>query len=324
METLRLPSGLCVPVLGFGCWGMSHAYGPADEVESIATIEMAVAAGLVHFDTADVYGNGHNETLLGRALAGRRQDVFLATKFGFVGDEHGQVSVDARPERVKIACEDSLKRLGIETIDLYYLHRRDSRVPIEDTVGAMADLVREGKVRYLGLSEVSAETLRRASAVHPIAALQSEYSLFTRDPESTVLPVCRELGTALVAFSPLGRGLLAGKVRSRRDLTKGDYRLDMPRFEESNLGRNRSLVLALETLALERNATAAQVALAWLLAQGTDILPIPGMKRRHHLQDNLGALRIQLTTADLVLLSTLSEAVQGPRHNSHNLKFVEI
>ena len=217
---------------------MSDAYGPADEKESIATIEAALTAGLRHFDTADVYGDGHNEKLLGRALAGRRQDVFLATKFGFVGDEHGQVCVDGRPERVKIACEASLRRLGTEVIDLYYLHRRDERVAIEETVGAMADLVREGKVRYLGLSEVSADTLRRASAVHHIAALQSEYNLFTRAIESTVLPVCRELGTVLVAFSPLGRGLLTGKVKSRAELTEGDYRRDIPRFFEGNLSKN--------------------------------------------------------------------------------------
>jgi aryl-alcohol dehydrogenase-like predicted oxidoreductase len=227
--------------LGFGCWGMSDAYGPADDQQSLATIEAALAAGIHHFDTADVYGNGHNETLLGRALADRRKDVFVATKFGFVGDEHGQVSIDGRPERVKTACEDSLRRLGTEVIDLYYLHRRDERVPIEETVGAMAELVREGKVRYLGLSEVSAATLRRASAVHPIAALQSEYSLFTRTPEKTVLPACRELGTMLVAFSPLGRGLLTGKVKSREQLSEGDYRKEMPRFAEENLQKNLAL-----------------------------------------------------------------------------------
>lgn len=322
MEIHQLPLDLCLPI-GLGCWGMSDAYGPADEKESIATIEAAMTAGLRHFDTADVYGNGHNETLLGRAVAGRRQDVFLATKFGFVGDEHGQVRVDGRPERVKIACEASLRRLGTEVIDLYYLHRRDERVAIEETVGAMADLVREGKVRYLGLSEVSAETLRRASAVHPIAALQSEYSLFTRAPENTVLPVCRELGTVLVAFSPLGRGLLTGKVKSRAELAEGDYRREIPRFADENLQKNLSLVEALENMALAKNGTAAQVALAWILAQGTDILPIPGMKRQTHLQDNLGALKIQLTPADLAQLSTLSAAVQGQRHNPHNLQFIE-
>jgi aryl-alcohol dehydrogenase-like predicted oxidoreductase len=302
---------------------MSDAYGPADERQSIATIEAALAAGIRHFDTADVYGNGHNEILLARALGGRRQEVFLATKFGFVGDEHGQVRVDGRPERVKIACQASLRRLGTEVIDLFYLHRRDERVPIEETVGAMADLVGEGKVRYLGLSEVSAETLRRASAVHPIAALQSEYSLFTRTPESTVLPICRELGTALVAFSPLGRGLLTGKVKSRVQLTEGDYRREMPRFAEENLKKNLGLVKVLETMALARNGTAAQVALAWLLAQGEDILPIPGMKRLTHLQENLGALHIQLKPDEIAQLSTISKAVQGQRHTPHNLKFIE-
>jgi aryl-alcohol dehydrogenase-like predicted oxidoreductase len=323
MDISQLPIDLCIPAIGIGCWGMSDAYGPADEKESIATIKAALAAGLRHFDTADVYGDGHNENLLGRALAGRRQDVFLATKFGFIGDEHGQVSVDGRPERVKVACEASLRRLGTDVIDLYYLHRRDERVPIEETVGAMADLVHEGKVRYLGLSEVSADTLRRASAVHPIAALQSEYNLFTRAIESTVLPVCRELGTALVAFSPLGRGLLTGKVKSRAELAEGDYRREIPRFSEGNLAKNCALVDVLERMALAKDGTAAQVALAWLMAQGADILPIPGMKRQAHLQDNLGALKIQLTPDDLAQLSTFSEAVQGQRHNPHNLKFIE-
>lgn len=323
MKNRQLSEELATPSLGFGCWGMSNAYGPADDQQSLATIEAALAAGIRHFDTADVYGNGHNESLLGRALVGRRQDAFVATKFGFVGDEHGQVSIDGRPERVKMACEGSLRRLGTEVIDLYYLHRRDERVPIEETVGAMAELVREGKVRYLGLSEVSAATLRRASAVHPIAALQSEYSLFTRTPEKTVLPACRELGTMLVAFSPLGRGLLTGKVKSREQLSEGDYRKEMPRFAEENLQKNLALVEALEAMAKRRNASAAQIALAWLLAQGKDILPIPGMKRQAHLQDNLGALRVQLTPDELAQLATISAAVHGQRHNSHNLKFIE-
>lgn len=323
MKKRHVLTDLCTPGIGLGCWGMSDAYGPADEKESVATLEAALAAGIRHFDTADIYGNGHNETLLGRVLAGRRHDVFLATKFGFVGDEHGQVRVDARPERVKSACEASLRRLGAEVIDLYYLHRRDERVAIEETVGAMADLVSEGKVRYLGLSEVSAETLRRASAVHPIAALQSEYSLFTRTPERTVLPVCRELGTVLVAFSPLGRGLLTGKLKSRAHLAEGDYRREIPRFAEGNLEKNLALVAVLEAMALAKSGTAAQVALAWLLAQGEDILPIPGMKRQAHLQENLGALRIQLTPEDLAGLSRLSEAVHGQRHNPHNLRFIE-
>lgn len=323
MENRQLSTELATPPLGFGCWGMSEAYGPADDQQSLATIDAALAVGIRHFDTADVYGNGHNESLLGRALAGCRKDVFVATKFGFVGDEHGQVSIDGRPERVKIACEGSLRRLGTEIIDLYYLHRRDERVPIEETVGAMAELVREGKVRYLGLSEVSAATLRRASAVHPIAALQSEYSLFTRTLERTVLPACRELGTILVAFSPLGRGLLTGKVSSREQLSAGDYRREMPRFAEGNLQKNLALVEALEAMAKRRKASAAQIALAWLLAQGKDILPIPGMKRQAHLQDNLGALRVQLTPDELAQLATISEAVHGQRHNSHNLKFIE-
>jgi aryl-alcohol dehydrogenase-like predicted oxidoreductase len=323
MQIRHLPSGLTVSAFGLGCWGMSHAYGPADESESIATIRAALTAGINHFDTADVYGGGHNESLLAKALAGRRQEVFLATKFGFVGDEHGHVGVDARPERVKTACEASLKRLATEVIDLYYLHRLDPQVAIEETVGAMAELVKEGKVRFLGLSEVSAATLRRAAAVHPIAALQSEYSLFTRDPEQTVLPTCRELGTALVAYSPLGRGLLTGALRSEEELAADDYRRGLPRFAPENLGRNQALVAALSTLAREKGATPAQLALAWLLAQGEEILPIPGMKRRSHLADNLGGLQVSLSPADLARLATLSGGVSGPRHNPHNLQFID-
>jgi len=310
--------------LGLGCWGMSNAYGPADERESIATVLAALDAGIRHFDTADVYGDGHNEMLLGKALSGRRNEAFLATKFGFVGDEHGGVGVDARPERVKEACEASLRRLGTEVIDLYYLHRLDRGVPIEDTIGAMAELVREGKVRYLGLSEVSAETLRRASSVCPIAALQSEYSLFTRDPENEVLPVCRELGTVLVAFAPLGRGLLTGKVTSLKNLEKNDYRQLIPRFAEQNLEQNLALVKAIEEMARGKSCTATQIALAWLLVQGEDIVPIPGIKKRSHLQENLGALNIRFTSGELDRLATLSEAVQGQRHNQHNLQFIDV
>lgn len=323
MELSRLPSGLEISPLGLGCWGMSHAYGQADEDASIETVRAALDAGLTHLDTADVYGAGHNERLLGRALGARRREAFLATKFGFVGDEHGNVRVDGRPARVRAACEASLVRLGTDVIDLYYLHRRDPDVPIEDTVGAMAELVREGKVRFLGLSEVGVETLRRACAIHPIAALQSEYSLFTRDPETEILPACRALGTALVAFSPLGRGLLTGAVHSRQDLAEGDYRRDLPRFEAANLARNQRLVQALEALGAALGATPAQVALAWLLAQGPDVLPIPGMKRRRHLEDNVGALRLTLGAEACAKLSDLRGGVHGSRHNPHNLGFME-
>lgn len=318
-----LPEEFCVPRLGLGCWGMSNAYGPANDAESIATIHAALDAGIRHFDTADVYGSGHNETLLGRALAGRRHQALLATKFGFVGNEHGHVGIDARPRRVKSSCEASLERLNTEVIDLYYLHRLDPQIPIEDTVGAMAELVHEGKVRYLGLSEVSAATLRRAYAVHPIAALQSEYNLFSRDPESSVLPTCRELGTLLVAFSPLGRGMLTGAVQSRKDLADNDYRRDLPRFADDNLNQNLALVQALEKMGRQKNTSAARIALAWLLAQGRDILPIPGMKRLPHLEDNFGALGVQLTLEDLALLDALSKAVKGSRHNAHNLQFID-
>lgn len=315
--------GPAVSVLGMGCWGMSHAYGHADESESIAAVGSALEHGINHFDTAGVYGAGHNERLLRRALLGQPQRAVIATKFGFVGDEHGRLRVDGRPEHVRAACDGSLRRLGVEVIDLYFLHRVDKNTPIEETVGAMADLVHAGKVLFLGLCETSARTLRRAHSVHPIAALQSEYSLWSRDVERKVLPACRELGIVLMAFSPLGRGFFTGAVRSCKVLAPGDYRRSLPRFSEEHLDANLAIVVRLEALAAARGATPAQIALAWLLARGPDVVPIPGMSRRTHIVENIGAVSIALTTSELAELDALSSLTSGSRHNPFNMQFVE-
>ena len=314
---------LDVSAIGLGCWGMSHAYGPADEHESLATLEAALDVGINFFDTADVYGDGHNEALIAKVLKRRRTDAVIATKFGFVGDEHGKVGVCGRPDYVRRACERSLVRLGIETIDLYYLHRRDPQVPIEDTVGAMADLVAAGKVCHIGLSEVSANTLRRAHAVHPIRAVQSEYSLWHRDVEFEILPACREMGVALVPYCPLGRGYLAGAVSSRDDLAEKDYRRAIPRFASDAMCRNQRIVDQLRTLAHDSGHTPAQLALAWLLAKDPAIVPIPGMKRRRHVEENAAAAAIRLPSVVLDRLDRLGTEVAGARHNEGNLRFVE-
>ena len=319
MQRRRLGrNGPEVSALGLGCMGMSEFYGARDDAESIATIHHALDQGLDFLDTADMYGPYINEELVGRAIAGRRNEVTLATKFGFVRDpaDPAKRQVDGSPQHLREACEGSLRRLGVETIDLYYLHRLDARVPIEETVGAMSELVKAGKVRFLGLSEVGAETLERASRVHPIAALQSEYSLWTRDPEDGVLDACRRLGIGFVAYSPLGRGFLAGAFRTPDDFAADDYRRSNPRFQGDNFTKNLALVDTVGAIARDKNCTPAQLALAWVLAQGDDIVPIPGTKRRKYLDENIGALRVQLSAEELARIEKTfpREGVRGERY----------
>jgi aryl-alcohol dehydrogenase-like predicted oxidoreductase len=320
------PDGPTVSALGLGCMGMSELYGPRDDTESIGTLHRALDLGVTLFDTADVYGPYTNEQLLGRAFAGRRSRVFLATKFGFVlnEDRDAPAAIDGRPAYVRAACEASLKRLGFSHIDLYYLHRVDPAVPIEDTVGAMAELVRAGKVRYLGLSEVSPMTLERAHRVHRITALQSEYSLWTRDPEDGVLEACRRLGVGFVPFSPLGRGFLTGALKSPDDFAADDYRRTNPRFQGENFARNLALVDKVRELAAGKGCTPAQLALAWVLAQGTHVVPIPGTRRARNLDENLGALGVTLGAADLAALEAVFpvKAVAGARYGEEMMRLV--
>jgi aryl-alcohol dehydrogenase-like predicted oxidoreductase len=300
MQTRTLGTKLTVPALGLGCMGMSEFYGPLDENESIATIHRAIGLGVNFLDTADVYGSGRNEELVGRAVRGRRSEVAIATKFANVRGSNGEfLGVNGKPEYVKQACDASLRRLGVETIDLYYQHRVDPETPIEETVGAMADLVKAGKVRYLGLSEAAPATLRRAVKVHPIAALQTEYSLWSRDPEAEILPTCRELKIGFVAYSPLGRGFLTGRFQRAEDFAADDWRRNHPRFQGENLGRNQRLAEGVAEMARRKGCTPAQVALAWVLAQGEDIVPIPGTKRVRYLEENVAALDVRLTGSEL-------------------------
>lgn len=307
--------------------GMSQSYGKGDDQESIRTLHRALDLGITLIDTADAYGKGANETLVGQVVRGRRGEVVLATKFGLVPPAAGgpATEVDGRPERVRTCCEASLRRLGVDVIDLYYLHRVDPKVPIEDTVGAMADLVRDGKVRFLGLSEAGPRSLRRASAVHPIAALQSEYSLWSRSPERAVLPVCRELGIGFVAFSPLGRGFLSGRVKSLEGLEPNDVRRKLPRFEDGNLQENIALVERLEAAASRKECSAAQLALAWLLARGADIVPIPGTKRTRYLEMNAAAAEISLSGEEVVALDETFpiDAAAGTRYPAESMRLLE-
>jgi aryl-alcohol dehydrogenase-like predicted oxidoreductase len=301
MDTRRLGSqGLEVSEQGLGCMGMSEFYGTADEGEAAATIHRALELGITFFDTADMYGPFTNEQLVGKALAGRRDDVVIATKFGNVRGPNGErLGISGKPDYVREACDASLRRLGIDTIDLYYQHRVDPETPIEDTVGAMAELVEAGKVRYLGLSEAAPSTVRRAHAVHPITALQSEYSLWTRDPEDGVLPTVRELGIGFVAYSPLGRGFLSGRFRSPDDFEEGDFRRFHPRFQGDNFQRNLELVERVEEIAAEKGATPGQLALAWVLSRGDDVVPIPGTKHRSYLEENAAASDVELSDDDV-------------------------
>ncbi len=327
MEQRQLgTSGLMVSAQGLGCMGMSEFYGAGDEAESLATIHRALDLGVTFLDTADMYGIGKNEELVGKAIRDRRSEVVLATKFGNVRDPQnpGYRAVNGKPEYVRQACDASLRRLGVEVIDLYYQHRVDPNTPIEDTVGAMAELVQAGKVRYLGLSEAGPQTIRRAAATHPIAALQTEYSLWSRDPEGEILPTCRELGIGFVAYSPLGRGFLTGQIKSADDFAPDDFRRISPRFQGENFQKNLDLVRKLEEMAAAKGCKPSQLALAWVLAQGRDIVPIPGTKRRAYLEENVGANSIPLTEDDLARIHAIlpPEAFAGERYPEAGMKMV--
>ncbi len=328
MQTRTLGrSPLSVSTLGLGCMSMSEFYGQSDEAESIATLHRAFELGVDFLDTADMYGVGRNEELVGKAVRGRRDRVVIATKFGIMrGKDGSRLGISGKRDYVRSACEASLERLGVEVIDLYYQHRVDPATPIEETVGAMAELVKQGKVRFLGLSEASPATIRRAHAVHPIAALQTEYSLWSREPEDEILPTCRALGIGFVPYSPLGRGFLTGQIKRFEDLAADDFRRFNPRFQGENFQKNLDLVRRVETIAREKACTPSQLALAWVLAQGDDVVPIPGTTRRKHLEENVGALAVTLTRQDLARIDEAAPrgVAAGERYAPDGMRFVNL
>ena len=327
MRTVKLGSqGLEVTRLGLGCMGMSEFYGQGNDEESVATIHRALESGLTFLDTADMYGVGHNERLVGRALEGRRDEVVLATKFGIERGEGGErMGINGRPEYVRKAAEDSLRRLGVDHIDLYYQHRVDPGVPVEETFGAMGELVEAGKVRFLGISEAAPETIRKAHRTHPVSALQTEYSLWTRDPEEEILPTVRELGIGYVAYSPLGRGFLSGSIQSPEDFEEDDFRRNNPRFQGENFQKNLQLVERVREIAAEKEATPSQLALAWILAQGEDIVPIPGTKRRKYLDENVQATELELSSDDLARIDEVAPrgSAAGDRYDAASMQTLD-